>query len=71
MDTKEAYSTHETAEILGISFRTVQEWIKHGKFPHAYKLDPTSMSRSHLRIPIEDIKRIQELRDQYRTVNNK
>jgi excisionase family DNA binding protein len=64
MDTKEAYTTHQAAEILGISYRTIQEWIKHGKFPHAYKLDPTSVNRSHLRIPIEDIKRIQDMRKQ-------
>jgi predicted site-specific integrase-resolvase len=69
MDKNEAVSTHKAAEILGVSYRTIQEWLKHGRFPHAYKLDPLSTKSSPLRIPMEDIEAIQNKRQNgYRTI---
>jgi excisionase family DNA binding protein len=64
MNTLDAISTHQAAEKLGVSYRTIQEWLKRGHFPHAFRLDPLSKSRSHLRIPVEDIDRIIQLRRQ-------
>jgi excisionase family DNA binding protein len=42
------------AELLGVSVRTIQDWIKQGHFPHAYKLNPQK-SNSPYRIPSTDV----------------
>lgn len=34
---KQFYTTKEAAEILGVPLRTVQYWLKHGRFPNAFK----------------------------------
>jgi excisionase family DNA binding protein len=48
------YSTREAAQRLGVTARTIQQWINDGKLPGAYKLDPTGQT-SPYRIPEADI----------------
>ena len=61
MTDKKTYSVSEAAERLGVIPRTVQVWIRKGRFPHAYKLDPFG-KRSSYRIPVEDIEAFEEAR---------
>ena len=57
MNQVEHLSTMEAAQELGVSYRTLQLWVKQGKFPHAYKLDPDALN-SPYRIPRTDIEAI-------------
>ena len=57
MDTNTLNSKH-AAELLGISYRTMQTWLKQGVFPHAYKLHPGNQHTSPYRIPCEDVDKI-------------
>lgn len=61
MNQVEHLSTFEAAEELGVSYRTLQLWVKQGKFPNAYKLDPDALN-SPYRIPRSDIEAIQKKR---------
>ena len=36
-DEKQFYTTKEVADMLGVHVRTVQYWLKNGKFPNAVK----------------------------------
>lgn len=48
------YSVEQAANILGVSARTIRNWIKKGRFPNAYKLDPQSKKSSY-KIPKIDV----------------
>jgi excisionase family DNA binding protein len=54
-------STEEAAARLGVSQRSVQEFINRGHFPGAHKLDPTR-SNSPYRIPLRDVEKFLRLR---------
>jgi len=56
------FTIQDAARRLGINERTMRLWVEQGKFPHAYRLDPTS--RSVYRIPEEDLNRFELLRQQ-------
>lgn len=58
---EEHLSTSKAAQLLGVSERTVQLWLKKRKFPGAYKLDPDA-SNSPYRIPLADVEAIQAKR---------
>ena len=54
-----ALSAQEAAERLGVSVRTIQNWIDAGvAFPNAYKLNP-HLSNSPYRIPVTDIETLE------------
>ena len=61
MNTTTDVSTIEAARQLGVSQRTIQEFIDRGHFPGAHKMDPTR-SNSPYRIPQRDIDRFTKLR---------
>ena len=63
-DEQRVYTVVETAERLGVTVRAVQEWVRKGRFPHAYKLDPFGL-RSPFMIPEEDIRAFEEARKNY------
>ena len=44
----------QTANLLGVSIRTIQAWITLGEFPNVHKLNP-SLSNSPYRIPRADV----------------
>ena len=54
-------TTREVADRLGVTPRAVQAWIKKGKFPNAYKLDPDGRT-SPYRIPESDVVSFEERR---------
>ena len=62
------YTAKEAAEILGVAGRTVRLWLLNGYFPHAYRLDPSKLSR--YRIPKEDIQAFIEKRKVSRPSGN-
>ena len=48
------YTTRQVADRLGATPQAVAAWIRQGKFPNAYKLDPEGQT-SPYRIPESDI----------------
>lgn len=48
------YTVKKAAERLGVAASTVSRWVKIGRFPNAYKLDPNG-DNSPYRIPEEDL----------------
>jgi len=63
------YTSAQTAVFFCVSIRTVQDWIKKGYFPNAYKRNPHA-KRPEYRIPQSDIAKIIELRRQSTTNSN-
>lgn len=59
----EVYSVKEAAERLGVAATTLSRWVKIGRFPNAYKLDPKGKN-SPYRIPEGDIEAFEEERRQ-------
>lgn len=55
------FTTQEVAERLGVTPRAIHKWIKRGRFPNAYKLDPDSRT-SPYRIPEDDVVAFEERR---------
>jgi len=55
------YTTREVAERLGATPQAVQAWIRQGKFPNAYKLQPDGKT-SPYRIPEGDVTAFEEKR---------
>jgi predicted DNA-binding transcriptional regulator AlpA len=53
-DTEEILNTTEVSKILGVTPQSVSEWLKHGDFPRAYKLNPMRR-KSAWRIPRGDV----------------
>ena len=51
-------TTNQAAQMLGVSLRTVQMWIKKGVFPTAYKLHPGNPHNSAYRIPRADVDQV-------------
>ena len=47
-------TVEQAAQRLGVTTRAVRKWIRKGRFPNAYKLDPYGQT-SPFRIPIKDI----------------
>ena len=56
-------SAKEAAKRLGVAATTLSRWVKIGRFPNAYKLDPKAHN-SPYRIPEEDILAFEEERRQ-------
>jgi excisionase family DNA binding protein len=56
-------STADAAKRLGVTRRAVIKWIRQGKFPGTYKLDPDGI-RSSYRIPEAAIEAFEERRRQ-------
>jgi len=54
-------TTKEVADRLGVTPRTVQVWIRQGRFPNAYKLNPDGRT-SPYRIPEGDVASFEERR---------
>jgi len=54
-------STREAANRLGISIVTLRDWLRKGRFPNHYHLDPEAKS-SHIRIPVRDVEAIEARR---------
>lgn len=52
----EVMTVPEAAKFLGVHRRTVLNWVRDGRFPGAYRLDPES-PRSHYRLPVLDVVR--------------
>ncbi len=57
------YSVKEAAKRLGVAATTLSRWVKIGRFPNAYKLDPNAKN-SPYRIPEEDVEAFEEQRRQ-------
>lgn len=57
----EIYTTRQVADRLGATPQTVADWIRQGKFPNAYKLDPEGQT-SPYRIPEDDVISFEEKR---------
>ena len=55
------YTARKAAERLGVAATTVSRWVKIGRFPNAYKLDPNA-NNSPYRIPEEDLVAFEEKR---------
>lgn len=55
------YSVEEAAERLGITVRTMQNWLARGVFPGAYKSLPGGVT-SPWQIPESDLARVEEQR---------
>ena len=55
------YTAREAAERLGVTSRTIQNWIAQGLFPNAYKLNPRGKTSPYC-IPEEDIEALEEER---------
>ena len=52
----------EAAARLGVSTRTVWNWIKQGHLPGAFKRNPFASRRSEWLIPESDIERVERIR---------
>lgn len=52
----------QTADRLGVSYKTIHNWIKRGAFPGAYQKLPGSIS-AYL-IPVDDVVAIENARKQ-------
>ena len=61
-------TTRKVADRLGVTPRSVQKWIRQGKFPGAYKLDPDGAT-SPYRIPENDVVSFEERRTHQIAVN--
>ena len=59
MTNKSYYLVDEVAEILNVTPRTVRNLIARGRFPNAYRIDPSN-NRSHHRIPVSDLEKFLE-----------
>jgi excisionase family DNA binding protein len=55
------HTTREAAERLGVTSRTIQNWITQGLFPNAFKLNPRGKTSPYC-IPEEDIEAFEEER---------
>ena len=55
----EFLSTAQAAEMFKVDIRTIQQWIKNGRFPNAQRINPKAKRSPHI-IPMNDIEAEQE-----------
>lgn len=60
MDRKDL-TVEQVANRLNVTPRTVQNMIRRGSLPHAYRLDPTT-DHSPYRVPVSDVEMIEQAR---------
>ena len=58
---EKVYSVEEAAQRLGVTTRSVQNWLRRGVFPGAYKLLPGGVT-SPYRIPERDWEALEQQR---------
>jgi excisionase family DNA binding protein len=57
----EMLTTGQVAERLGVTARTIERWLARRVFPGAYRTDPGNPN-AHWRIPVHDVRRLEEQR---------
>ena len=62
-------STKQVAERLGVDITTVIQWIKQGRFPNVFKVNPFGLT-SPYRIPEKDILAFEEQRHKHSPVSD-
>lgn len=56
------YNIKEAAQKLGVSYRTIFNWVHAGKMPGAYKSNPWSQRRAEWVIPQAAIEYVEKMR---------
>ena len=65
MEEEEILTTPKVAKLLGVTVASINEWLKAGHFPNAYRINPMR-PRSAWRIPKRDIDEFIEKRRKLR-----